>query len=373
MKRSDPPAPLPEPVRLIHEASPVADLLRQERNRALSPPVPFGQMMARVRPRRARSALLFAAAFAMPLGAWFVARMPPNEPAVIAAELATVASSVVVAEPPQMRRKVVQDARSNAVALAGQGEPSAKDRRQLRANDELGTEPSVGSAVSSGAAQRPDIASHSTKASTRLGPIRSLDARRTDGGGVTAHHASSPGSLHADEATQMPDSRGEDCSALSRRGAFQEAVTCFDEKAKGQGVGAELALLEGARIAWKALHSSEVALERLRRYETRFEDGALLREAILLKLEVLQSAGQLSAARELIEKAIVLVPERGNELRKQAFDLKVRQGACDLARRDAEALVEAGVLEALVASTLAECERRAADVSANVAGARPVR
>jgi tetratricopeptide (TPR) repeat protein len=120
---------------------------------------------------------------------------------------------------------------------------------------------------------------------------------------------------------------------LTHAGDYQAAIDCYGARGKGQGVGAELALLERARLEIRALGDRAAALRSLDAYDRRFPGGALHREAALTRIDVLRALGNNEEARRAIAGVIDRVPERALQLSMLASRLAADAGDCEDARR----------------------------------------
>lgn len=146
-----------------------------------------------------------------------------------------------------------------------------------------------------------------------------------------------------------------DCAALGRGAQYAQALDCYGRKAEGAGMGAELALLEAARLQRRALSRNDQALATLNRYRARFPQGMLRREAELLRLELLTALGQTKQARQAIEGLLAIVPEMKSSLLRRGFDLAWSERDCEGARVYQERLREAGLASEDLAERLASC------------------
>ncbi|HYO93969.1 MAG TPA: hypothetical protein VER33_05625 [Polyangiaceae bacterium] len=123
---------------------------------------------------------------------------------------------------------------------------------------------------------------------------------------------------------------GPDCLSLARGGNTRAAETCFLSRARGSGLGAEMALYEVARLRRDVLADPGGALQVLAEYRQRFPAGALRREADMSQLELLMQLGRsqdaLRQSQELLsssvtgERAAELRVLRGHILRKSLKD-----------------------------------------------------
>jgi TolA-binding protein len=120
------------------------------------------------------------------------------------------------------------------------------------------------------------------------------------------------------------------CGELAAAGQPREAVACYLAQAEGDGVVAETALYETARLRRDALRDASGALDAFRAYRSRFPRGMLRAEAdlsiveLLPKLnrhrEALDEVGRLLAAGPGRERAAELRVLRGNIYREVLED-----------------------------------------------------
>jgi hypothetical protein len=128
-----------------------------------------------------------------------------------------------------------------------------------------------------------------------------------------------------------PQPEAPDCLSLARGGNTRAAESCFLNRARGSGLGAEMALYEVARLRRDVLADPSGALQVLAEYRQRFPAGALRREADMSQLELLMQLGRsqdaLRQSQELLsssvtgERAAELRVLRGHILRKSSKDL----------------------------------------------------
>jgi hypothetical protein len=122
------------------------------------------------------------------------------------------------------------------------------------------------------------------------------------------------------EGAQPPEtgkgSSAKACAELARQGASQPALDCYLQLANGDGLSAELALFEAARIEGKALRRPGRAVQVLDRYRQRFPDGSLRGEVMLAQIGWLLASGDDERARALVDEALAsgLLHERTAEL-----------------------------------------------------------
>lgn len=108
------------------------------------------------------------------------------------------------------------------------------------------------------------------------------------------------------------------CAELARQGDTQHALDCYAELAGGDGLSAELALFEAARIEGKVLHRPARAVQILERHQQRFPNGSLRGEVMLAQIGWLLAAGDDARARALVDEALAsgLLRERTAELQR---------------------------------------------------------
>jgi hypothetical protein len=108
------------------------------------------------------------------------------------------------------------------------------------------------------------------------------------------------------------------CAQLARGGAAEQALACYEKLASGNGMSAELALFEQARLEGKVLRRPERALRTLSDYRQRFPNGSLRGEAMLAQIDWLLAAGDSAHARQVVDEALVsgLLRERTAELER---------------------------------------------------------
>lgn len=259
-----------DPARLIDGSCPIAQLLRDEACRHPGPSPTFAGLQAvRIRRQVARN-LGFALLLALPLVA--VALRREETPLSIAAEATPITRQRIAArlQPPPVK------------------EPAAKVPGVLLQHEE----------------QEPASAPSTSKKT-----------------------------FSVPDSEKAPPTRAIDCSPLSRQGRFEEALSCLAESARSQGMSAELALLESARLRRNVLGDLSSALSDLETYQERFPSGVLRREAGLLQIDVLTKMGEHQAARARISSLLPEVPEQRTELQLKMFELDLLLSDCDGAKR----------------------------------------
>jgi hypothetical protein len=139
----------------------------------------------------------------------------------------------------------------------------------------------------------------------------------------------SPGtSSKAAPAARRIEQKNEDCLEVARRGEYESAISCFAKQATGNGISAEVALYEMARIQHDALGQTERALETLSRYRERFPSGTLCTEATIKMIHICVEAGKdelaLTESDQLLQSG--QVASRRSELRFLRGRLYQRRG-----------------------------------------------
>jgi hypothetical protein len=108
------------------------------------------------------------------------------------------------------------------------------------------------------------------------------------------------------------------CAELARAGAAERALSCYSELASGNGISAELALFERARLEGKVLRRPERARLTLEEYRRRFPQGSLRAEVMLAQIDWLLASGDSARALQLVDEALGsgLLRERTAELER---------------------------------------------------------
>lgn len=108
-----------------------------------------------------------------------------------------------------------------------------------------------------------------------------------------------------------------DCLSLARQGDTAGAQRCFEQRAQGSGLSAEMAAYEGARLRRDVLGDPQGALAALTQYRQRFPNGSLRREADVSILELLVQLGRTQEALTQTEQLLAAPTgkERVAELR----------------------------------------------------------
>jgi hypothetical protein len=185
-------------------------------------------------------------------------------------------------------------------------------------------------------------------------PTSRRPPKQTEPPRATPAPGSGAGGLSEDRAPGRAKKR-EDCLELARSGDPRAAERCFDQRAAGSGLGAEMALYEMARLRRDVLRDAIGALEALSAYRDRFERGSLRNEVDLSRVELLAELGRSTDA--LRESAAMLA---GGSGRERAAELHLLRG--DVYRRDVRdlraAAAEYAQAEALGGTRGAEASRR---------------
>jgi predicted negative regulator of RcsB-dependent stress response len=123
------------------------------------------------------------------------------------------------------------------------------------------------------------------------------------------------------------------CLLAAREGKHDVALSCFKEQAKNNGVSAEVALYESARIEHELLGKAAQALATLSHYRQRFPEGTLWLETRLLAVQLLVELGEddqaLTESRELLQSE--RAQSRFAELHFLRGKLYRRRGNCEQA------------------------------------------
>lgn len=115
----------------------------------------------------------------------------------------------------------------------------------------------------------------------------------------------------------LPAPAEADCLALARDGLPQPAERCFERRAQGTGLSAEMALYELARLRRDVLGDVEGALGALGDYRQRFPAGSLRNEVDVSRIELLARAKRGQEALQASEQLLATPAgrERAAELR----------------------------------------------------------
>ncbi len=127
------------------------------------------------------------------------------------------------------------------------------------------------------------------------------------------------------------------CRDLSRNGKPKQAEQCYVTVAKGDGLFAEMALYDMARLRRDILSNPSTALAALDEYESRFASGTLAPEVRMARIELLARSGRADEALEASE--LLLNSPSG---RARAVELHLLRGnlLCDKKHDCAAAVAE---------------------------------
>jgi hypothetical protein len=112
-----------------------------------------------------------------------------------------------------------------------------------------------------------------------------------------------------------------DCLALARAGEPRAAEQCFSAQATGNGLAAEMALYEVARLRRDVLGDADGALAALDDHRARFARGSLRQEVDVFRVELLARLGR---AREALASSAALLASPGG--RERAAELHLLRG-----------------------------------------------
>ena len=113
------------------------------------------------------------------------------------------------------------------------------------------------------------------------------------------------------------DAVEQNCLALARERRARDAEHCFEARASGSGLGAEMALFELSRLRSDVLNDPPGALAALKEYRSRFPGGSLRAEANLSYVHLLSRLGRHGEVITEIGKLLQTATgrERSHELR----------------------------------------------------------
>lgn len=122
----------------------------------------------------------------------------------------------------------------------------------------------------------------------------------------------------AEVVASAPHRSARACAELARGGNAEQALSCYADLANGNGITAELALFEQARLEGKALRRPEQALQTLETYRRRFPNGSLRAEVMLAQIDWLLRSGERARASQLVDEALASgsLSERRAELER---------------------------------------------------------
>lgn len=313
------------PPRLAEESDRIGELLKNAQR--FQPPgraPAFATLMARrSRVRRLPGGLILALAGAPLVFAWWAERESPTPG--IAAEQWMPAE--LLAEP----------------VLP----PSAPP--ELAARDVEATSPLVEPSVLEAVSRAPAVDEGTGDEARARGPGKHRASSVASGSSTSSGASASSLKASATDA--------ERCADWTGRGDYKAAVACYERKAEGNGVAAEWALLEKARLQSRALGQPAEALRALDEYDERFPSGALVREARLSRIEILISSGRPAEALKLLDDTLGRdrIPERRGELLLLRAQLRADGGRCAEALEDLEGALAAGIAPARARALREKC------------------
>ncbi len=177
----------------------------------------------------------------------------------------------------------------------------------------------------------------------------------------TSHDQEDP----SESATQHPTKirTSADCANLVQSGKLSKASDCYAEAAQGHGTGAELALLEHARLQMRALGNTKAASQIVNSYLARFPRGALRREALLMQIDLLARTGKTSRLIDTIDAVLSegLLAERRGELLTVQAEALAQKGNCKRALRVVQRAENHGEASSRLSTVRKNCQRTTAE------------
>jgi hypothetical protein len=236
-------------------------------------------------------------------------------------------------------RRLRRVRRQGGVALLGVAVAALVGFRSLRQDEPL---PSISAELASNASAQGEPSSRSTTANSRreteaLAPPEtpSKPARQSEApSSASAKPATARANVeplagsdenvvepHAEakaSGAEDPSGSAKACAELARAGGAEQALDCYAKLARGNGMTAELALFEQARLEGKVLRRPERARLTLDEYRRRFPHGSLRAEVMLAQIDWLLASGDSARALELVDEALGsgLLRERTAELER---------------------------------------------------------
>lgn len=206
---------------------------------------------------------------------------------------------------------------------AAEREPRSEPNAVPTAPSTAPTAPSTVPTAPSTTRTAPSVAL-SKRAAPRQVPseLKAEPSRRTNGSDSSRPRVSSaPAPLAPSPPVEVglaPHRSARACAELARSGAAEQALSCYEDLAKGGGITAELALFEQARLEGKALRRPEQALRTLDSYRRRFPNGSLRAEVMLAQIDWLLRVGERAQASQLVDEALASgsLQERRAELER---------------------------------------------------------
>jgi hypothetical protein len=216
-------------------------------------------------------------------------------------------------------------AKLNAVRPA-----SAGDQFATAPNSPAELDPTRGRRAALVAPQRPPVSSNARQRGEGASGLSGLEKAasvpiRSPNSKQAVESASERDDASSAEAPELA-SRGPDCLGLARQGATHDAERCFVDRARGSGLGAEMALYELGRLRRNVLGDPEGALAALAEHRARFPAGSLRTEVEMSYLELLVQVGR---SREALERSDALLQSQSGT--ERAAELRLLRG--DVFRR----------------------------------------
>src|SRR5690606_28493146 len=94
------------------------------------------------------------------------------------------------------------------------------------------------------------------------------------------------------------------CRKLAESGQIERAVACFEVLGQGDGVRAQVALHEAARLAAGELRDPDRAMRSIEQFRARFSGGTLWAEVETLRIGLLEQLGRSEAALAASERLL---------------------------------------------------------------------
>ena len=146
-----------------------------------------------------------------------------------------------------------------------------------------------------------------------------------------------PGGVSPKPAATVPRTTGIPCAELVASRQVREALVCYQERARQNGLAGETAQYELARLLRDSFADPQRALATFQEQRSRFPSGALRMEADLSIIEILPRLGRHSEAIAETERFLVTHPrsERRGEIHLLRGNI-FREGLRDLRQAERE-------------------------------------
>ena len=336
--------PAASPKLLLEDSHPIGGALRDY---ALRTQFGFGEARAwealQQRRKRARSVRPLAAVSALALTVAMFTVWSTHH----------ASHAPIAAEPLPLRRPVSNDAQrlakgNDGVPQLAPAEPAGRALVPKKA-----TRNAAPHATSTGLETTAPATSAALTASAEQAPLIEgrPDPGRPDPGPASVASAAPPA-----PASSTQENHPDPCIQEQRAGHYELALRCFQNVAAGNGVGAELALYEQARLESAVLGRPEAALKTLDDHLRRFPAGALSSEARLMKLGLLAQTGAARALPE-VEAALAgpLGAERHGDLLFLRGNILKARGRCSEALASYAQAELAGISHQRVERAMRQC------------------